>query len=162
MQNNLFVHCEPAIQLDGRGQCLTEQWRDMVYHTMVPRLREMNHHEPPYAERYPQLAELDAVYEAGGGFAPTGQRHRQQPLLRRTLAADPARRRPDLLPDDGNLVGVDPGFADEPNDDLRLATGSLAYEAGVQPIPFTSPHRSCRSHRYECTIVGSTEHGIGR
>ena len=43
---------------------------------------------------------------------------------------------PNLLPDDGNLVGVDPGFADEPNDDLWLATGSLAYEAGMQVIPF--------------------------
>ena len=51
-QNNLFVHCEPAIQLDGRGQRLTEQWRDMVYNTMRPRLEEMHHQEPRYAERY--------------------------------------------------------------------------------------------------------------
>ena len=42
---------------------------------------------------------------------------------------------PRLLPDDGNLIGVDPGFADEPND-LLLATGSLAYEAGMQAVPF--------------------------
>ena len=43
---------------------------------------------------------------------------------------------PHLLPDDDNLIGVAPGFADEPNDDLRLATGSLAYEAGMQANPF--------------------------
>ena len=34
------------------------------------------------------------------------------------------------------LIGVAPGFTDEPNDDVRLATGSLAYEAGMQAIPF--------------------------
>ena len=51
VQNNLFVHCEPAIQLDGRGQCLTEQWRDMVYNTMRRRLEELDH-QPPYAERH--------------------------------------------------------------------------------------------------------------
>ena len=44
----------------------------MVYNTMRPRLEEMKHREPPYAERYPQLAEPDVVYEAGSGFAPTG------------------------------------------------------------------------------------------
>ena len=52
VQNNLFVHCEPAIQLDGRGECLTEQWRDMVYNTMRRRLEELDYHQPPYAERH--------------------------------------------------------------------------------------------------------------
>ena len=136
VQNNLFVHCEPAIQLDGRGQCLTEQWRDMVYNTMRPRLEEMNHHEPPYAERYPQLAELDAVYEAGEGFAPTGNVIASNLCYGGRWLLTLRDVDPHLLPDDGNLIGVDPGFADEPNDDLRLATGSLAYEAGMQAIPF--------------------------
>ena len=136
VQNNLFVHCEPAIQLDGRGQCLTEQWRDMVYNTMRPRLEEMNHHEPPYAERYPQLAELDAVYEAGEGFAPTGNVIASNLCYGGRWLLTLRDVDPHLLPDDGNLIGVDPGFADEPNDDLRLATGSLAYETGMQAIPF--------------------------
>ena len=136
VQNNLFVHCEPAVQLDGRGQCLTEQWRDMVYNTMRPRLEEMNHHEPPYAERYPQLAELDAVYEAGEGFAPTGNVIANNLCYGGRWLLTLRDVDPHLLPDDGNLIGVDPGFADEPNDDLRLATGSLAYEAGMQAIPF--------------------------
>ena len=136
VQNNLFVHCEPAVQLDGRGQCLTEQWLDMVYNTMRPRLEEMNHHEPPYAERYPQLAELDAVYEAGEGFAPTGNVIANNLCYGGRWLLTLRDVDPDLLPDDGNLIGVDPGFADEPNDDLRLATGSLAYEAGMQAIPF--------------------------
>ena len=136
VQNNLFVHCEPAIQLDGRGQCLTEQWRDMVYNTMRPRLEEMNHHEPPYADRYPQLAELDAVYEAGEGFEPTGNVIANNLCYGGRWLLTLRDVDPHLLPDDGNLIGVDPGFADEPNDDLRLATGSLAYEAGMQAIPF--------------------------
>ncbi len=136
VQNNLFVHCEPAIQLDGRGQCLTEQWREMVYDTMRPRLEEMNHHEPPYAERYPRLAELDAVYEAGAGFEPTGNVVVNNLCYGGRWLLTLRDVDPHLLPDDGNLIGVDPGFADEPNDDLRLATGSLAYEAGMQAIPF--------------------------
>ena len=96
VQNNLFVHCEPAIQLDGRGQCLTEQWRGHgPTNTMRRRLEELDH-QPPLRRATPPLAELDAVYEAGGGFEPTGNVISQQPLLRRTLVAHAARRRPAL------------------------------------------------------------------
>ena len=146
VENNLFVHCEPAIQLDGRGQCLTEQWRDMVYNTMLPRLEEMSHHEPPYADRYPQLADLDAVYQAGAGFEPTGNVIVNNLCYGGRWLLTLRDVDPHLLPDDGNLIGVDPGFADEPNDDLRLATGSLAYEAGMQAIPFDriGPHHRDR------------------
>ena len=126
VQNNLFVHCEPAVRLDGRGQCLSEQWRIMVYHAMRPRLEEINHHEPPYTERYPQLAELDAVYEAAGGFEPTGNVIANNLCYGGRWLLTLRDVDPHLLSDDGNLVGVDPRLADEPNDDLRLATGSLA------------------------------------
>lgn len=149
VENNLFAHCEPAVQIDARGRCLTEQWRNMVYGTMRPRLEAMRRHLAPYAERYPQLAELDAAYAAGDGFEPTGN------VIVRNLCyggrwlltlrdVDPG-----LLPDDGNLIGVDPGFADERNDDLRLPPDSPAYRAGMQEIPFdrigpgaaVGPHR---------------------
>ncbi len=136
VENNLFVHCEPAVQLDGRGQCLTEQWRDMVYRTMRPRLEEMNHHQPPYAERYPQLAELDAVYAAGGGFQPTGNVIVNNLCYGGRWLLTLRDVDPRLVPDAGNLIGVDPGFADERNDDLRLAIGCPAYQAGMQEIPF--------------------------
>ena len=136
VENNLFVHCEPAVQLDARGRCLTEQWRNMVYGTMRPRLDEMRHREPPYADRYPQLADLDAVYQAGGGFEPTGNVIVNNLCYGGRWLLTLRDVDPRLLPDDDNLIGVDPGFADEPNDDLRLPTGSPAYEAGMQSIPF--------------------------
>ena len=108
----------------------------MVYGTMRPRLDEMRHREPPYADRYPQLADLDTVYRAGGGFEPTGNVIVNNLCYGGRWLLTLRDVDPRLLPDDGNLIGVDPGFADEPNDDLRLPTGSPAYEAGMQSIPF--------------------------
>ena len=66
---------------------------ELVYNTMRPRLEQMNYHAPPCAERCPQLAKLEAVYETGGGFAHTGKRDLQQPLPRWPLAAHATRRR---------------------------------------------------------------------
>lgn len=147
VEHNLFVHCEPAVQLDGRGRCLTEQWRGMVYDTMRPRLEDMRHREPPYADRYPQLADLDAVYQAGEGFEPTGNVIVNNLCYGGRWLLTLRDVDPRLLPDDDNLIGVDPGFADEPNDDLRLPTGSPAYEAGMQPIPFGRIGPTARSAR---------------
>ena len=35
----------------------------------------------------------------------------------------------------GILIGVDPGFVDEPGDDLRVVSDSPIYQAGMQVIP---------------------------
>ena len=76
------------------------------------------------------------MYEAGDGFQPTGNAIVNNLCYGGRWLLTLRDVDPHLLPDGGNLIGVDPGFADEPNDDLRLAVGSPAYEAGMQVIPF--------------------------
>ena len=120
-------------------------------HQCIDLRRAPDHHRPA---RRPRLYDR-------GGFEPTGNvivdkaRYggRWVLTLRDVRSAPAAGQR--------GLFGVAPGVVDEPNGDLRPATGSLASEAGLPAIP-VPPHRSCRSHRFECIIVGSAEHGIGR
>ncbi|HNQ73690.1 MAG TPA: right-handed parallel beta-helix repeat-containing protein [Verrucomicrobiota bacterium] len=70
VENNLFVDCDPAVRVDGRGLDPTPVWRNMVNDTMRRRL-----HEVPldlYRTRYPALKSLDAYYGPPGGPAITG------------------------------------------------------------------------------------------
>jgi hypothetical protein len=70
VENNLFVDCDPAIRMDGRGLDRSPVWRNMVNDFMRQRLAEMP--APLYRERYPALKTLDAHYGPPGGPAITG------------------------------------------------------------------------------------------
>ncbi|MDW8308601.1 MAG: right-handed parallel beta-helix repeat-containing protein [Verrucomicrobiales bacterium] len=70
VENNLFVDCDPAIRVDGRGLDRSPVWRDMVNLTMRQRLADV----PPelYRARYPELKSLDRYYGRPGGPPITG------------------------------------------------------------------------------------------
>jgi hypothetical protein len=62
VRGNLLVDCHPALHIDGRGMDDSDVWRNMVIHTLKDRLLAMRPDEPPYSERYPELAETLAYY----------------------------------------------------------------------------------------------------
>lgn len=60
VENNLFVECDPAIRVDGRGLDGSPVWRDMVNTYMRQQLAVVP--ATLYRERYPAMKTLDAYY----------------------------------------------------------------------------------------------------
>jgi hypothetical protein len=67
--NNIFVECNYAVELDGRGLDKSPVWHGMVNDTMRKRLAEA---PALYRERYPEIKSLDAYYGPPGGTAIEG------------------------------------------------------------------------------------------
>ena len=70
VENNLFVDCDPAIRVDGRGLDSSPVWRDMVNEFMRKQLTAVP--AALYRDRYPALKTLDAFYGPPEGPAITG------------------------------------------------------------------------------------------
>jgi Right handed beta helix region len=68
--DNIFVDCDPAVDVDGRGLDASPVWRSMVDETMRKSLAAMP--SELYRARYPEIATLDAYYGAPGGSAIVG------------------------------------------------------------------------------------------
>ena len=64
IQNNLFIECEPSIQVDGRGLSWANHHFDQDHSHYASTLRDFmaaaNVAEPPYSVRYPELQSLYA------------------------------------------------------------------------------------------------------
>jgi hypothetical protein len=62
--NNLFIECEPSVQIDGRALSWANHHFDEDHPSYASTLRdryaEVNAGEPPYATRYPPLVDLYA------------------------------------------------------------------------------------------------------
>ncbi|MFH1571063.1 MAG: right-handed parallel beta-helix repeat-containing protein [Gemmatimonadota bacterium] len=145
VENNVFVECQPAVMIDGRGLDPRPVWHDMVYRTMRERLDAMAPHQPPYSERHPELQQLERFYQGQQGVPPEGN------VVSRNLCwggewltvhwhADPT-----LVQVRDNAVGGDPGFADprpflEDRQLLRPADFALrpdapAFRTGFEALP---------------------------
>jgi hypothetical protein len=136
VENNIFVDCDPAVELDGRGTSSAPVWHNMVYKTMRQRLEDMNWKQPPYSTRYPALADLEQYYRKDDGVPPGniivarnicvgGQ------FLKTTWGAAK-----EMVEVRDNLTDKDPLFVDPANGDFRLKDSSPVFAIGFQAIPF--------------------------
>lgn len=148
--NNVFVDCNHAVELDGRGLDKSPVWRDMVDKTM----REQLKHVPLalYRERYPALRDLDAYYGAPDAPAKVGDQFQGVPpgnnLVARNVAVGKwlrvgwnAQEQPGMVEVRDNFVGDAPGFiggsitdASRPKD-FDLREDSAARRGGFVPLP---------------------------
>ncbi|HUW32745.1 MAG TPA: right-handed parallel beta-helix repeat-containing protein, partial [Planctomycetota bacterium] len=158
VENNVFVDCKPAIWFDGRGLDKSPVWHNMVYNTMKQRLDDVNYHQPPYSERYPELLQLDAYYAKDDGIPPennvvarnicfggtwieaTWHKVEHYLKLEQNIVSIDAKNldaasRQSQHRARVNQAGVDPRFLDPSHDNYALRPESPAWKIGFQPIP---------------------------
>jgi hypothetical protein len=134
VENNVFVDCHPAVQLDGRGLDKSPVWHGMVYDYMQRQLTNVP--KSLYQERYPGLAQVARCYESStNGIPPAGN------IVARNICAGgewlnvgwhATRGMLDLR---ANWVGSDPGFVDPDKMNFELRPDSLAWQTGFERIP---------------------------
>jgi hypothetical protein len=146
--NNIFVDCNYAVELDGRGLDPSPVWRGMVNQTMRQRLAEVP--LPLYRGRYPALKDLDAYYGPPGGPAITGAAFKGVPPENNVVARNVCvgkwlkeywHAAPGTIRLENNLTNAAASFVREPGNparpgDFALTPRSPAWKAGFQTIPF--------------------------
>jgi len=135
VENNIFVDCKPAVQIDGRGLDKSPVWHGMVYDTMKKRLEEMNWRQPPYSERYPQLADLEKYYAQDEGVPPEGNVVARNICVGEWLSIG-WHAQPEMVEVRDNLVNQDPRFVDAEKMNFQLRPDSPAWDLGFERIPF--------------------------
>ena len=146
--NNIFVDCNYAVELDGRGLNTSAVWRNMVDKTMRDRLTEVP--LALYRERYPALQTLDQYYGPPGGPAIAGADFKGVPPEHNCVARNVCVGKwlhvyglatPDMLFVKNNLTNAGPSFVHPPGKparagDFALRRDSPAWTLGFQTIPF--------------------------
>jgi hypothetical protein len=145
--NNIFVECNHAVELDGRGLDTSPVWHEMVDKTMRHSLARMP--SALYRERYPALKTLDQYYGPPGGPAVEGAAFKGVPpdgdVVARNICvgkwlniywhASPA-----MLSLENNLTNAASSFIRTPGDPARatdfvINDDSPAWKLGFQRIP---------------------------
>ncbi|MCC6696896.1 MAG: right-handed parallel beta-helix repeat-containing protein [Candidatus Hydrogenedentes bacterium] len=148
--NNIFVDCNHAVELDGRGLDKAPVWRGMVDKTMRGRLAEVP--LELYRQRYPEMKSLDGLYGPPNGPAITGSAFVGVPPMNNLVATNICvgkwlnvywHAKPDHLELRNNLTNAAPGFVNEISDsstprDFALRNNSPAWALGFQKIPVES------------------------
>ena len=146
--NNIFVDCNYAVELDGRGLDPSPVWRGMVAQTMRQHLAEV-----PlglYREHYPALKTLDQFYGPPGGPAIEGVAFKGVPPENNVVAQNICvgkwlkeywHAAPGMLRLENNLTNAATSFIRQPGDparatDFALQRKSPAWKLGFQPLPF--------------------------
>jgi hypothetical protein len=144
--NNIFVECNHAVELDGRGLDTSPVWHDMVDKTMRQSLARM---PALYRERYPALKTLDQYYGPPGGPAIEGAAFKGVPPEHDVVARNICigkwlnvywHATPAMLSLQNNLTNAAASFVRPPGEpaqakDFALKPDSPAWKLGFQPIP---------------------------
>jgi hypothetical protein len=145
--NNIFVDCNSAVELDGRGLDSSPTWREMVDQTMRQSLTTVP--QPLYRSRYPALKTLDAYYGPPGGPPTEGSSFKGIPAENNVVATNICvgkwlnlywHATPQMLRLENNLTNADPGFVEAPSDNatatsFALKQDSPAWKLGFEKIP---------------------------
>ena len=147
IENNLFVDCDPAVRMDGRGLDRSPVWFDMVNDTMRKRLAEVP--LELYRARYPELKSLDRYYGPPGGPAITGEAFKGVPPEGNVIARNVCvgkwlevrwHAQPEMLRLENNLTNAAASLAKPITDqssarDFVLKRDSPAFALGFERIP---------------------------
>lgn len=133
VENNIFVECDPAVHIDGRGIGWASvyivkggEWK------IFEKLDAVNYRHPPYSRRYPKLVgimEDDPALPKGNKIA------RNIAFGGRWLNLEDGIDSLKINTISDNFVG-DPGFVNLKGMDFRMRKGSPALKTGFTPIPY--------------------------
>lgn len=147
VENNIFVDCDPAVRMDGRGLDKSPVWYNMVNDYMRKRLAEMP--AALYRERYPAIRSLDACYGPPGGPTITGEAFKGVPPVGNVVARNVCAGKwlevgwhatEAMLHLENNLTNAASSFVRLPGDNARpgdfaLKADSPAWQLGFKPLP---------------------------
>ena len=145
--NNIFVDCNFAVELDGRGLNTSPVWHGMVDQTMRKSLTEAP--SALYRERYPALKTLDQYYGPPGGPAIEGAAFKGVPPENNVVARNICvgkwlhvywHATPGMLLVENNLTNAVTSFVRPPGErpqakDFTLTPDSPAWKLGFQSHP---------------------------
>jgi hypothetical protein len=154
VENNVFVDCDPAVRMDGRGLDKSPVWHNMVNDFMRGKLAEM-----PlafYRERYPEMKSLDRHYGPPEGPAITGDAFKGVPPEGNVVAHNLCvgkwleagwHSKPEMLRLENNFTNAAACFVRQPTDastagDFALKKQAPAWALGFQRLPLEQigPH----------------------
>jgi parallel beta-helix repeat protein len=129
VENNIFVDCDPAVWVDGRGLGWMKNYFNGEDKTLFDRLKAVNFDRPPYSERYPELARIMKDNPA----EPKNNRIAKNIRVGGTWLAvhDGVEK---LLDVRNNFDQGDPRFVNPSVNDFRLRPDSPALKLGFEPI----------------------------
>ena len=142
VENNLFVDCDPAVRVDGRGLDPTPVWRSMVDDFMRRQLAAVP--SELYRARYPALTGLDRHYGAPGETARVGDAFQGVPpegnAVRHNLCVGKWldvgwRATADMLDVRDNYVTTDRSQVGSESGGLKVPMNSPARAMGFEPTP---------------------------
>jgi hypothetical protein len=135
--NNLFVDCDPAVRMDGRGLDKTPVWYNMVYDYMKKQLAAVP--QPLYRERYPTINNLDRYYASTNGFPPEGNVIARNVCIGKWLEVG-WHAKPEMLRLENNLTNAVGSLASPVSEnstarDFAFRMDSATPVLGIQRIP---------------------------
>ncbi len=156
VENNVFVDCDPAVRMDGRGVDPTPVWRSMVDDTMRRQLAAVP--SSVYRARYPELVALDRYFGPPGGPALVGDAFKGVPPENNILARNVCvgrwldvgwRADASILRLADNYVTLERVNIGPESRGFPPRPGSPAWRMGFQRIPFEqigprTGHRTAR------------------
>jgi hypothetical protein len=132
VENNVFVECDPAVRVDGRGLDRSPVWHNMVYDTMRKNLAAVP--QELYRKRYPDIIALDPLYAVDKGIPPENNRVVHNVCVGKWLEVG-WHANTNWLEVRDNFISGDPLFVAPDRMDFRLRKESPAWKTGFQAIP---------------------------
>jgi hypothetical protein len=133
--NNIFVDCDPAVRIDGRGLDKSPVWFNMVYDYMKKQMGNVP--SLLYRSRYPAIANLDRYYATTDGVPPEDNVVTRNICVGKWLETG-WHSVESVLKLENNFVGSDPGFVDPDKMDFSLKPDAAPLRQGFQLIPFAA------------------------